>query len=436
MSIHYSGVEENLPTRLEAPTVERVATLSNGLRVVTSDNHSPLSSIALSIGSGFRDETANNLGVVHVWKNVLMCENRSRSSFALGRDLSNIGAALSTTADREAVTIRQQCLRDHVPLVTQILADMTIGNSYDEWDLEDVVSKLTESPSGPDLMDLVHKAAFGATGLGNPTAVLADRVKLVTPEMVRAFAQSALVPKNMVISAVGVDHDDFVAVVEEAFGAFKTEEPTPQLPSQMYKGGVHIADAQADEHARFVLAFNGPAANDVKNLVTAVVTKTLLGGGASFSAGGPGKGMHSRLYRNVLARNGAVLECNSFVSAYRETGMFGVSTTALAAHAREAFDLVRAELQALATALPEEEVVRARNLTKTSTLFFTEIADDLAEDQARNLLTFGEPFSVERVVADIDKVTTADVQKFAADMLKLPHTYVAMGALDALPRSL
>lgn len=36
------------------------------------------------------------------------------------------------------------------------------------------------------------------------------------------------------------------------------------------------------------------------DLVPMCVLQILLGGGNSFSAGGPGKGMYSRLYREIL----------------------------------------------------------------------------------------------------------------------------------------
>lgn len=50
----------------------------------------------------------------------------------------------------------------------------------------------------------------------------------------------------------------------------------------------------------------------------------LLGGGSDFSSGGPGKGMHSRLYRNVLTRNGWINNCIVYNNTFEETGLFGI----------------------------------------------------------------------------------------------------------------
>jgi processing peptidase subunit alpha len=46
----------------------------------------------------------------------------------------------------------------------------------------------------------------------------------------------------------------------------------------------------------------------------------LLGGGGSFSAGGPGKGMYSRLYTNVLNQYYRVDYCAGFHHCYADSG--------------------------------------------------------------------------------------------------------------------
>lgn len=59
----------------------------------------------------------------------------------------------------------------------------------------------------------------------------------------------------------------------------------------------------------------------MKTATAVVVLQTLLGGGESFSAGGPGKGMYSRLYRNVLNKFVWARGCTAFHSIYNETGL-------------------------------------------------------------------------------------------------------------------
>ena len=54
------------------------------------------------------------------------------------------------------------------------------------------------------------------------------------------------------------------------------------------------------EFAHIVIGLESCAHRDEADFVAFCVLNMLMGGGGSFSAGGPGKGMYSRLYTNVL----------------------------------------------------------------------------------------------------------------------------------------
>jgi processing peptidase subunit alpha len=62
---------------------------------------------------------------------------------------------------------------------------------------------------------------------------------------------------------------------------------------------------------------------------------TLLGGGSSFSAGGPGKGMYSRLYLQVLNRHYWVESARAFPVMYDSTGLFYIYGTAEPSNAHD-----------------------------------------------------------------------------------------------------
>jgi len=47
----------------------------------------------------------------------------------------------------------------------------------------------------------------------------------------------------------------------------------------------------------------------------------MMGGGASFSAGGPGKGMYTRLYQNILNRHHYVQAASVFNAFYNDGGV-------------------------------------------------------------------------------------------------------------------
>ena len=80
-----------------------------------------------------------------------------------------------------------------------------------------------------------------------------------------------------------------------------------------------------------------------KEVVAAAVLQSLLGGGDQFSAGGPGKGLTSRIFRNVLS-NPEVLTATSFNVSYQDTGLFGIQATCNAQDAPKTVALLTREL--------------------------------------------------------------------------------------------
>ncbi|VDP93547.1 unnamed protein product [Echinostoma caproni] len=119
----------------------------------------------------------------------------------------------------------------------------------------------------------------------------------------------------MVIAGVGVDHEAFVKSVEKAFSPCKPNVcrepaalsvPEPDNSIAQYTGGYLKVErdleryhAPMPEFAHAVIGLESCGYQDPQ-FVAACLLHSLLGGGGSFSAGGPGKGMYSRLYVNVL----------------------------------------------------------------------------------------------------------------------------------------
>lgn len=65
-----------------------------------------------------------------------------------------------------------------------------------------------------------------------------------------------------------------------------------------------------------------------KDMFAFAVLNMLMGGGGSFSAGGPGKGMYSRLYTNVLNRSHWMFSSTAYNYSYEDSGLFCISSSA------------------------------------------------------------------------------------------------------------
>ncbi|KAJ5082542.1 Mitochondrial-processing peptidase subunit alpha [Penicillium argentinense] len=146
--------------------------------------------------------------------------------------------------------------------------------------------------------------------------------------------------------------------------------------------------------------------------------QTLLGGGGSFSAGGPGKGMYSRLYTNVLNQHGWVESCIAFNHSYTDSGIFGISASCSPTRTTEMLEVMCRELQSLTldngySALQTQEVNRAKNQLRSSLLMNLESRMVELEDLGRQVQVHGRNVGVREMCEQIEALTVEDLRRVA-----------------------
>lgn len=150
--------------------------------------------------------------------------------------------------------------------------------------------------------------------------------------------------------------------------------------------------------------------------------QTLLGGGGSFSAGGPGKGMYSRLYTNVLNQYNWVESCVAFNHSYTDSGLFGISASCNPGRVDQMLEVMCRELHALTvdtgySRLQEGEVERAKNQLRSSLLMNLESRMVELEDLGRQVQCHGKKIGVTEMCAMIERLTIKDLRRVASAML-------------------
>jgi len=157
------------------------------------------------------------------------------------------------------------------------------------------------------------------------------------------------------------------------------------------------------------------SSDDIYALAT---LQTLLGGGGSFSAGGPGKGMYSRLYTNVLNQHGWVESCVAFNHSYTDSGLFGIAASCEPGKEIPMVNVMCRELQALTldhgfASLQTAEVNRAKNQLRFSLLMNLESRLVELEDLGRQVQVHGRKVGVKEMCRKIEELTVADLKRVA-----------------------
>ena len=227
----------------------------------------------------------------------------------------------------------------------------------------------------------------------------------------------------MVIAGAGIQHEHIVELANKHFGHLQSSS-SPSSTSKngiiesTYTGGLYKKNTTTqDGFSRVALAFpTGGWHSD--DLVPACVLQTLLGGGSSFSAGGPGKGMYSRLYRQVLNRYYWAESCEAFTSFHNESGLLGISGSSIPNKSADMVHVLAENFMRLALDhVTDEELDRARNMLKCNVLTQLESRLVLFEDVGRQILTYNKREDSQEMCAKIDAVTKDDVRNLARNSI-------------------
>lgn len=335
----------------------------------------------------------------------------------------------------------------------------------------------------PELIipELVHLAAFKDNTLGNPLLCPAERLPEINKQVVRGYREAFYRPERTVVAFAGVPHQQAVDLATQFFGEMEARPPlsrsgsetslesgssasstsssksswsassilplwndpaqnpngtAPVLPTQeqlsapaRYTGGfVSLpSNPEAPQNpmqpnlTSLHLAFEGVpiASEDIYALAT---LNTLLGGGGSFSAGGPGKGMYSRLYTNVLNQYGWVEQCQAFNHSYTDSGLFGIQALCLPGKTQAMLDVMCQQLRGLTLttgfqALGQQEVTRAKNQLRSSLLMNLESRMVELEDLGRQVQVHGRKIPVQEMCHKIESLTVEDLRRVASEVL-------------------
>jgi mitochondrial-processing peptidase subunit alpha len=301
MTVQMPGTISSSEGHSASEPVTKISKLPNGVRVASETSHGLGASIAVFVQYGSVNETAETSGATHFLQHLAFKATEKRSHFMLTREVEKLGAHVAAGASRDCITYAGECLAPNAEALFAVIAETVLYPRIEELDIS-IAAKLVSQDAansakngGARVLDALHEAAFHGKGLGAPLLSAREHIE---PAALQKFLASNISPSRIVVAAVGVEHVRLEAMVSEAFGHLSGSAPA--LSASKYMGGDYRIPAHLDKgEVHFALGFQGVGVTD-KDLLAAAALQSLLGGGDSFSAGGPGKGLTSRIFTNVL----------------------------------------------------------------------------------------------------------------------------------------
>ncbi len=414
------------------PVTWEISELSDGLRVVTTPVPTSESvSVNLFVGAGSRGENKRTMGVAHFLEHMVFKGTTKRpTAISIAEAIEGAGGSLNAYTGKELT-----CYYNHVPFdeletAVDVLADMLHHSllSPEEIDKERTVVqqeiRRTHDQPGAYVGELLIKAFYGEHPLGWSTAGTEDTVGAMRREDFEEWMTAWYGAPNMVLSVAGnTTHKEVLALANRYFTeGVRTKAPAmPALNGAKLPVKPVISDARRDiTQASIALAMPGISRTDPDRYALNILNAVL------------GRGMSSRLFREVRERRGLAYSVGSSVSRHSDGGMFAVSAGVSPENVTEAVSVILDEVEKMAAELVNpEELQKAKDYTVGSFRLGLESTMALGQRSGESLLTLGEIEPIEDVVRKHRAVTAEDVLKVGQRLLDRKKATVALVGPDS-----
>ncbi len=394
------------------PLASEIGRLDNGLRVVTTPLPTSQSvSVSLFVGAGSRGESERTKGVAHFLEHMVFKGTPTRTTaIEIAEAIEGAGGVLNAYTAKEMT-----CYWNHVPFdrletAVEVLADMLQNSLLDPEEIDrerSVVQqeiRRTQDQPGAWVGELLGRAVYGDHPLGWSTAGTEETVEEMRQQDFKDWIASWYGASNSVLSIAGnTTHDEVMALANRYFAAGK-DGTAPGMPA--VNGNMPakraIADARPISQANMAIALPGVSRHDPDRYALMILNSLL------------GRGMSSRLFKEVRERRGLAYSVGSSASRHSDTGTFVVSAGVSPEKLAEATQVIFEELEKLTQErVGDEELTKARDYTVGSFRLSLESSMALGQRAGEGLLTMGEVEPIESVVEKLRAVDASDLLRVA-----------------------
>jgi predicted Zn-dependent peptidase len=390
-------------------------TLDNGLRVITATMpHTRSVSISIFIGAGSRYETESQAGVSHFIEHLLFKGTPRR---ATARDISvaieGVGGIINAGTDKELTVYWCKVAQPHFSLALDVLADIVLHSKFNPGDIESerrvIIEEIHMGKDSPSQLVnmLIDELLWPGHPLGRDIAGDKDSVAGISREMMLDYLACHYQPGNTVVSIAGaLKHREMVNAVSEALGGWADRQPRPGYQAYKERPFPRLNIEKKDtEQVHLCLGLNGLPLLHPRRFVLDLLNVIL------------GEGMSSRLFTEIRDRLGLAYSIHSYADHLLDTGAITIYAGVEPKNLPVAIKAILEQLSRLKEPVPEDELVKARELAKGRLLLRMEDSRSVAGWMGGQEILTGKILTVDQVTSIIDAITAEELGQLARELL-------------------
>ena len=401
--------------------------IDNGIRVISEEiDHVRSVSIGAWVEGGSRHETGLTNGAAHFIEHMLFKGTERRSAFDIASAIDSVGGVMNAATGKELTSFYIKIPDYHLELAVDLLADIFTGSLFDQTEIgrerSVILQEIRMVEDTPDdyIHDFFERMFWQNHPLGLPILGTKERIEAFHRSDLLQFFQTRYRGNRLVISAAGnCKHDRLVELVRRCFGSLAPLPLGERDEIPVTRSGKSALRKDL-EQVHLIIGSPAPSAVSPERHA-GFLLNAVLGGS-----------MSSWLFQEIREKRGLAYAIYSYLTSYRDTGLFGIYVGTGSEKVREVLGLIRGGMERFsAELLTEKELRSAKELIKGNFLLGMESTDNRMTGLAKNEILFGRHVPPEEVVEKIDAVGREEIRSLAGGLFRPDTlTIAAIGPVD------
>lgn len=398
-------------------------TLADGLSVWL-DPMRDVRSVALGVyvAGGSADEEPEALGSTHFLEHLLFRRAKRRSGAEIARTTDRLGGDCDAYTTKEWMAVHARTPSERLDDALALLLDLTEAPAFTAEDVETerkvILEEMAEASDVPEdrLHETFVRSYWPDHPLGAPILGTEETVGALTHSRLARRFHEVFRPEKTLLVAVGAfEPEAFLKTLEKerkkrrrsALAAL-APAAAPRSP-RASRCAFHIPRPDLNQ-THLLVGTPAPAYAD-RQVPAAWLLSVVLGGGVS-----------SRLWRRVRERHGLAYQVGAGLTLHRDGGMALIEA---ATAPKKLPKLVRATGSVLRelrrSGVTRAELRRAKDQMRAEIAMSLESTSARREGGARAWFFRGRPWGADETIAEIEAVTSADVDDAISSIFGAPE---------------
>ena len=392
--------------------------LENGITLVVDyDENNPISTFGMLVKVGSENETKQTEGVAHFVEHLMFKSTKTRTTDEIASQVAYLGTENNAYTNRNHTLYYFKSLTENFEESFKIHADMlqngVLEKSEVDSEREVVLEEIKRSGDNAIhlLFDQFYEHVYHGHPCSHPILGSEDVIKNISVEDIKKFINKHYVPENMIVSiSGGISMQQAEDMVRQYYPNLFTKHAVPNLQDKtLYDVRVkekYSVMQKDDKQVNILVSTKASGMQDADYYVQKLFVYIM------------GEDASSRLYTTLREKLGLAYDVSATQVARMDSGAFMMYIGTSKDKVSQALVGMRKILVEVAkNGVSETELQKAKNQIKARLLYQDESLQSIMMSNALDLFNKEQIETKQQYMEKIDKITVADIKRFAKRIL-------------------